>query len=372
MALVADRLDPRLHRRLRGATPARRWVVSTVERAAKDPLRATARLREAQRGARSLRSRERRSLFDVVYALVRTGDALEALGAHGWEERLDLWLESPCLDGLPFAVRAGCEPVHAEDLAESYGDGREDWLRASDARPPAHLRVNLSRTTRRALAEELRLAGIETEPVDAGGLLVLGRADLRGHPAFRRGDFEFQDAGSQRVIAYVEGEGRTVLDLCAGAGGKALGLADRGARVVATDRRRRALEELRRRARRAGLVIEVQAHPSGRYDRVLVDAPCSGSGVWRRHPEYRWRLREAGCPSALQLELLQRGAERVAPGGELIYATCSSLRAENEAVVRAFLERHPKWEPARPPLRLAPHLHGTDGMFAQALTRRRG
>ena len=195
------------------------------------------------------------------------------------------------------------------------------------------------------------------------------RANLVGHPAFQRGWFEVQDLGSQRVSHFVDGAGRTVLDLCAGAGGKALALAAAGAHVTATDVRTAALQELRRRAKRAGAVVRtVHRTAIGHYDRVLVDAPCSGSGVWRRHPEYRWRLAD-GVPSTLQSRLLAEGADAVAPGGELVYATCSVFRAENEAVVEGFLATHPAWRRLRPDLRLAPHTDHTDGLYAAALGR---
>jgi 16S rRNA (cytosine967-C5)-methyltransferase len=369
VALV-DTLDPRIVARLQSESPARSWVVDTLSRAAADRPHASARLREAARDARKLRSRERRALFDVVYELIRRQSALQALGATTWSDQLTLWLEQPSMDHLPFATRAGCTPAIADDLQQAYGDAREAWLEASNARAPAVLRVNLRRTTRAQLQARLGGDGIVTSPLGDAGLLVEGRANLVGNKAFREGLFELQDHASQQVSAYVDASG-TVLDLCAGAGGKSLALAASGATVFATDIRSRALDELRKRAKRARTPVNVVHRTALRtYDRVLIDAPCSGSGVWRRHPEFRWRLADDGVPTTLQLELLEEGARAVAPGGQVIYATCSALLLENEHVVDTFLGRQPAWELARPLLRTAPHVDGTDGMFAAALQRK--
>lgn len=368
MALVD--LDPRIVQRLTEDTPARRWVLDTLETAAADPLHASSRLRTAARDARKLRSRERRALFDVVYDLIREDVVLTALGAESWAARLDLWLTDPDRSAQPFHVRAGCSEAQAADLLATYGEAREDWLSASNDRAPSHLRVNLARTSLPNLVTELAGRGIQTEPLGGTALRVVGRANLIGDPAFQRGAFELQDAGSQAVVDYVQAGSLRVLDLCAGAGGKSLALAASGAKVSATDIRRRALGELRKRAERARTPVEiVDRQVQGVFDRVLVDAPCSGSGVWRRHPEYRWRLREEGVPTTIQASLLAEAAEHTTPEGEVVYATCSALQQENEAVVQAFLEAHPAWEAARPALRLAPHTDGTDGMFAAALRR---
>ena len=169
--------------------------------------------------------------------------------------------------------------------------------------------------------------------------------------------------------------------MCAGAGGKALHAAALGASpVVAMDVRWRALDELERRARRAGAVVRtvpIDASgdlPSGRpLERVLVDAPCSGTGTLRRHPELRLRL-DADALAAyppVQSALLRRAAPLVAPQGWLVYATCSVLRIENEAVVDAFLADHPAFARAKPDLHARPDVEGTDGMYAAALIRAR-
>lgn len=326
-------------------------MLETYQAAREQPDRATGVLRAASKDARKLRSRERRALFDVVYDLIRYGAAYEALG----HAPLDGWLDDVDRTALPFAVRAGCTPEAADDLLATYGEAREGWLEASNARPRAHLRTNLRKGSREALQRRLAGEGIVTEAIGAAGLAVEGRANLLGSRAFLEGRFELQDLASQQVAELVPGD--RVLDFCAGAGGKSLALASRGVRVHAWDVRQRALDALRKRTKRAGTPVHV-GPPQGLFPTVLVDAPCSGSGVWRRHPEYRWRLGDHGG-----LAVLREASAFVEPGGTLVYATCSALRSENEAVVEAL-----GWNVVET-LRTAPHTGDTDGMFAAVLER---
>jgi 16S rRNA (cytosine967-C5)-methyltransferase len=273
---------------------------------------------------------------------------------------------------------------------------------AMNERAPLTVRANTVRASREELARRLADEGVETEPTPlaAHGLRLTRYVNAFGLRAFGEGLFEVQDEGSQLVAEACAPPPRgLVVDACAGAGGKTLALAalagGRG-RVVALDVDGRKLEELRRRARRAGLT-NVQARApgpdatfglAGHADRVLCDAPCSGLGVLRRNPEARWRLTPdsvAELPGR-QRAILEQYAGLCAPGGRLIYATCTVLRSENDDVVEAFLEAHPEFErvllkeilgAARAlelgdgtSLRLYPHRHGTDGFFAAVLRRR--
>ena len=223
-------------------------------------------------------------------------------------------------------------------------------------RAPVTLRVNAQRCTAEELVARLEKEGVKsTLGSIEGSVLLQQRANLPALKAFRAGWFEIQDEASQRLCAAIPlHAGQSVLDLCAGSGGKSLALASRGARVAATDVRPGALQELAKRAKRAGAKVRIgRSHPA---DFVLVDAPCSGTGRLRREPALRWRLadRDFTNTHTLQRKLLAQGASLVRPGGVLIYATCSLLAAENDQPTPSgwtLLERQTLW----------PHRDNTDG-----------
>jgi 16S rRNA (cytosine967-C5)-methyltransferase len=304
------------------------------------------------------------------------------------------------------ALAASLPDWLAARLVADWGDEAEPLALALNQRAPMTVRANTLIATRDELALELGRAGLE---VRAGAwcdtaLILESRTNLFGLEAFRRGAMEAQDEGSQllaELAVAVAGARPLVVDLCAGAGGKTLAMAARLAgrgRIVAADVHPKKLDELRRRARRAtvsnaqAILLDEGPWPPeldalrGRADVVLVDAPCSGVGALRRNPEARWRLREADLAgfTAKQRELLERARALLAPGGRLVYATCSLLAAENTGVVAGLLAAHP--DLARVPLErvigaraaalgdgtsftVAPHTHGTDGFFAAVMQR---
>ena len=224
------------------------------------------------------------------------------------------------------------------------------------------------------------------QPADFPDALCLPpNAEVANSDAYRRGFVEIQDLGSQLVLATapIPAGGRW-LDACAGAGGKTLQLArlvgDTG-QVDATDIRLEILEELRDRAQRARLDnVRITNKPEAAYDGVLVDAPCSGSGTWRRQPHLKWYVKPESIASFVktQTEILTLNAPRVKPGGLLIYATCSLSHHENQDVVQAFLQAHPEFK-AEPPAEnhggtfdgsgtsLLPGTRNTDGFYAAIL-----
>ncbi|HEY0092722.1 MAG TPA: RsmB/NOP family class I SAM-dependent RNA methyltransferase, partial [Archangium sp.] len=249
--------------------------------------------------------------------------------------------------------------------------------------------------------------GIQSRPTPLSplGLILETRTNVFSLAAFRDGWMEVQDEGSQLLGMLVDAPPTKVVDACAGAGGKTLQLAvqmkNRGD-LHALDIDERRIDELRKRARRDGVhnvrtqlippegpeAEEAIAPLKGKADRVLVDAPCSGTGTLRRKPDARYRLTPEMIDDhvARQKRLLARFAPLVKPGGRLIYGTCSVLREENEAVVEDFLAKHPdfsvrpvteelgpelgaKVSQGGPFLRLAPHLHNTDGFFGAILVR---
>lgn len=283
-----------------------------------DPLRAGPVLAQELRVTRVLGSRERRTAGDVLTGLIRHERALARIDP----EPLAAWRRL-CLEGVPelddpdnaHAIALSLPDELGAEWAARLGSRLVEVARAIAGRAPVFLRV---------LREPVELPVPHTR-VGPRSIRLDAGLNLHGLPAYEEGRVEVQDLGSQRIVdAAFPGAGARVLDLCAGAGGKSLALAALGARVTAWDVRPAALRELARRARRAGLDIRV-AEPEGRYDLVLVDAPCSGTGVLRRHPENRWKLR---FPTELQRSLLARGRRH----GPVVYATCALSLRENEEV----------------------------------------
>ncbi len=274
----------------------------------------------------------------------------------------------------------------------------ERWVQFNNDTPPLTIRANTLRLTREQLAVALASDGIETEPTPYApdGLIVRSGNPLRLPPT---GSFVVQDEASQLVALVVEARpGERVLDLCASPGGKTTALAaalgDRGV-IVASDVRPRRLRTLAATVRASGAtcVRVLRVPPAGElpfrpvFDRVLVDAPCSGLGTLRRDPDIRWRRAETDLAdmSERQLDLLRRAAAVVAPGGRLVYATCSSEPEENDAVAERFLAMEPAFsrvdlrgaQPQLDPvvdnrgtLRTLPFAHGLEAFFAVAFVRR--
>ena len=259
-------------------------------------------------------------------------------------------------------------------LQRELPESAEDFCAAVSVPGPVCLRANRLLCTRDELAARLRYEGIATRPgqLSPDALIVETRnANLFGAQAWRDGLFEPQDEGSQLLGQLVEAQPQdTVLDLCAGAGGKALLLASQCRTVFAHDVDRGRLSRLKTRAQRARAGnIEVAFEPLP-ADRVLVDAPCSELGILRRGPDARWRIPESALTAhpPLQLELLTTAARCAKT--RLVYATCTLNRGENEDVAARFESLHPEFRRARPFLRLLPHESGTDGFFAAAWDRR--
>jgi 16S rRNA (cytosine967-C5)-methyltransferase len=265
---------------------------------------------------------------------------------------------------------------------------------------PVDLRVNTLKATRDEAAAALAQAGVETAPTPYSpvGLRLAGRANIAGLAAYRDGLVEVQDESSQLASLLVGARpDMRVLDLCAGGGGKTLALAaamgNRGG-ILACDTDAKRLARLAPRLARSGArIVKTQALGTGKrndtlgaFDRVLVDAPCSGSGTWRRHPDARWRLTPAMLAGyrAAQASLLRDAAAHVRPNGRLVYAVCSILPGEGAAQVEAFLAANKGWRvlPADkawrealgtkapfdgPYMLLTPHRHRADGFFAAVL-----
>jgi 16S rRNA (cytosine967-C5)-methyltransferase len=253
-------------------------------------------------------------------------------------------------------------------LITEMGDSAEAFCAAIAVPGPVCLRANRLLCTRDDLAARLAQEGISTAPAPRApdALHVTSpRPNLFGAQAWREGLFEPQDEGSQLLALLVGAEpGETILDLCAGAGGKSLLLAARRAHVLAYDVHRERLDRLRTRAARARAeaYIEIVDRPR-EADRVLVDAPCSELGILRRGPDARWRIDPALLRSlpAVQRELLEVAAPLARK--RLVYGTCTINRAENEEVAARFERDHPELQRVET-FRSLPHIEGTDGFFA--------
>lgn len=317
----------------------------------------------------------------------------------------------------PDWVEAGVPQFIAETFQRQFGSSWRDEARALiEPRAPVDLRVNGLCGGVDGALRLLALDQFEAQrtPWSAFGLRLppTAASDVQSRKAYTTGWVEVQDEASQIAAFLADARpGETVIDYCAGAGGKTLAFAQtmrakRGhsGRLIACDVTQARLAALPERLARAGGVAETRAigqtgrgmdDLTGKADLVFVDAPCSGSGVWRRHPEGAWRLEPDSVSrlAALQGEILTRAARLVRPGGRLAYATCSVLHAENGAVADAFLEAHPDFAPipisyaAATPnltdaarvklgeladghrLQLTPHRSGTDGFFLALFTR---
>jgi 16S rRNA (cytosine967-C5)-methyltransferase len=285
-------------------------------------------------------------------------------------------------------------------LQRRFGDDLLVEMTAMNERAAIDLRVNTLMTNQEDVLSALAAEGFEAGPgkYSATGVRLNDRKRVTGSDLFKTGKVEIQDEAAQLCSALVAAEpGQTVLDACAGAGGKALALAadmQNKGHIEAWDVDDRRLDRLLPRLERAGVKIvsarKVRADGSDIYpdyqqafDRVLVDAPCSGTGTWRRNPETKWRLTPETLDHnvARQAKILNRAAELVKPGGRLIYATCSVLDCEGADQVHAFLSLQPDFSvlPASDVLaevpveddflRLSPHAHGTDGFFVAILAR---
>ena len=361
-------------------------------------------------------SGDRRVVADLVYdAVRRLRSAAWVAGAGDDATGRDILLGSLMLDGLDHAAVAALfageryappalETAEASRLGRALDNAPRpvrldfpDWLAphfesvpdatlsALRQRAPLFLRVNLLKADRETALAALAAEDIEAEPGPLSTTclrVAAGERHVTRSRAFAEGLIEVQDAGSQAAADYAGAEpGETVLDYCAGAGGKTLALAARmGGRGLlhAHDINPERLDRLRERARRAG--AEAVLHRPGETaglvrscDLVFVDAPCSGSGTWRRNPDAKWCLtaEKLGAELERQQQVLSRAAEAVRPGGRLIYATCSLLEAENEAQAHAFLESHRDFHAGRAPLHVT-DLEAGDGFFACSFVRRSG
>lgn len=404
---VTDRLATTFRKETWIGAHERRFVGETLYGLVRHLRRVDAALARGRKVSKPPRDLERLFALLVLEGLVEPAHAARIVPDLDWRavQGIDEVIASERKLTARIALAASLPDWLATRLVADFGDEAEALALALNERAPMTVRANLLVADRAALAAELAKEQIETQPgrwTDTS-LLVETRTNLFALQAFKRGAMEAQDEGSQVLAdlatANLPNARPLVVDLCAGAGGKTLSIAARlgnRGRVVATDVDGKKLEELRRRARRATVsnaqAIELENGEwtsgldpvAGKADVVFVDAPCSGIGALRRNPEARWRLREADLATfaGKQLQILGTALRLLAPGGRLVYGTCTLLSVENRDVIEKLLATRP--ELARVPLadvlgeRAAaferdgayvstPHKHGTDGFFGQVL-----
>jgi 16S rRNA (cytosine967-C5)-methyltransferase len=348
----------------------------------------------------------------ITLARQHGADALDPRALRN-DERAVRQAFSRRLDLAPRAAQAEVPTWLYQRVSQQYEDA--DALFAALTEPaPLDLRVNTQRARRDEVLAELRASSRQHAPLHAEptpyspeGIRLLEKPGLTRWPLYQDGRIEVQDEGSQLIARLVAPRrGEMVVDFCAGAGGKTLALGSlmrSTGRIYAFDIHARRLAGLGPRLKRSGLS---NVHPaaianendlrvkrlSGKIDRVLVDAPCSGSGTLRRNPDLKWRFdeKELARVNEVQHRVLRAASRLVKPGGRLVYATCSLLAQENQAVVERFLADQPQFMPvpvvevlhpqgvtipgledAAPFFVMLPHRHATDGFFAAVLERRR-
>lgn len=382
------------------------------------------------REQRQLGHADRGFVAETVYAVLRRWRSLEA--RCGWADHRLLLLAALVFDrgfnlreiehlmrgeerdllakakgfdllGQPPAIQTDFPDWLYGQLAAQYGAEEVQRLAASLNRPASlDLRINPMKISRETALEQLAASGIEGSPTPYSplGIRLKGKPALSKNALFLDGSVEVQDEGSQLLgLLVAPRRGEMVVDFCAGAGGKTLllgGLMRNTGRLYAMDVSEKRLSKLKPRLARSGLA---NIHPmrieheqdsklkrlAGKADRVLVDAPCSGLGTLRRNPDLKWRQKAESVTemAAKQAAILAAAARLVRPGGRLVYATCSLLSMENDAVVTAFLAQFPDFQlvPVQevlkqdlgmsgPTLQLLPNLHGTDGFYAAVMERK--
>lgn len=359
-------------------TPAARYqaAIDVLDAMAREDIAAEPALLRWSRGARYAGSKDRAAVRDIVFSVLRNRNSCAYFGGGAAARSLVLGYvrltkadpagvftgqghAPPPLTGdelnlVSAPVKGGVPPDMPDwllpELEQSLGACLDDYLAVMRERAAVFLRVNILKGTSDNAIAALSEDGIETLPhpkVDGALIVRTGARRLPQSRAVVDGLIEIQDAHSQALVACLKlQQGQSALDYCAGGGGKALAMAQyTQARVAAHDQSTDRMQDIPARAARAGVDIKIGVAPGQKFDLVLCDVPCSGSGAWRRAADARWRLtpQELQDLQQRQQDILKKAGQFVKPGGRLAYATCSVLRSENEKIVNGFAHSGAGW-----------------------------
>lgn len=339
----------------------------------------------------SLGSKDRPFIAETAYALMRWKRLLDYIGkSNSWHDRYHTFssidLEACQRDiTIPLPVRLSCPDLFFNLLAEHYGE--EEACRmclVNNTAAPTTVRVNLLKTTRsHLLAQWNALYSVSPTLLSPIGITFHKRLNFFQLPEFKAGLFEVQDEGSQLLAQLIEAQpGDQVLDYCAGSGGKSLAFAPQmqgKGQIYLHDIREHALTEARQRLRRAGVqncqllsaMSPTLSHLKKKMDWILVDAPCSGTGTWRRNPDMKWRFDDSLLQRLIgqQRTIFERALSFLHPNGRIVYATCSVLPEENQKQLEHFLATYSLVQ-VTPPFHTVPTMGGADGFFGVVLKKR--
>lgn len=334
---------------------------------------------------KSIGANDRRDVAESVYSIIRYEAYFKAVVGPSWTAALNAYL-SPSFwkdwgaSTLPLHTKYSFSPDAVDALERNYGKKTEALLKSLNSRAPLTIRTNTLKITPQKLMKRLLDSNVKVKAceVSSVGLSLEGQFNLFGLSEFKNGFFEVQDEASQ-LVAFKTGvaPGMTVLDLCAGSGGKSLAmgaLMNNTGQLYLYDRRESILKNARLRCKRAGLqnyqVTENLQKQKGKMDLVLVDAPCSGSGTYRRSPDQKLKFTMRGLQELndLQFSLLSTAVSCLKPEGRIVYSTCSLLAEENQHIVKQAeeklgLRREGDF------LQTTPLQHSMDGFFCAVLVR---
>ena len=330
---------------------------------------------------RAIGSKDRKEILSHVYTYFRFKNHFPS---SNWEENIDALLNDQRAHFSHPHHNVSFPKFLYERIAASHKEAVDNICKILNEQAPITLRTNISKISRDKLREKLSKK-FEVSPTEMSptGIRLKQRGQLFSSEEFKAGYFEMQDEASQLAAALIEAKpGDHVLDYCSGSGGKALAIAphmEGKGQIYLHDIREKALYEAKKRLKRAGVqngqFMFPQSKPlnrlKGNMDWVLVDAPCTGTGTYRRNPEQKWKFTQEMLEELIekQKEIFKSALQYLTPKGTIVYATCSILDEENGDQVQLFCEQH-NLEPVGEPLKIIPQSGGMDGFFAQKLRRK--